>query len=172
MEAYMSVERSLEVIKQALLLEKRGKSFYSKVAEHTQHASVREFFETMAEEEQGHIHALLKQYKAMKERGRFESGSFDESVDIRAAADQVLNQEIISKINGADYESAAISAAISMEERAVKIYSERAESAVDAEEKKLYAWLSRWERAHLHQLLEIDRIISERIWADNNFWPF
>jgi rubrerythrin len=171
-EAQMNAERSLDIIKQALLLEKRGKSFYSKVAEHTQHASVREFFETMAEEEQDHIHALLKQYKAMKEKGRFEAGSFNESEDIRLAADQVLNQDIISRINGADYESAAISAAISMEERAVKVYSERAESAVDDEEKKLYTWLARWERAHLHQLLEIDRIVSERIWADNNFWPF
>lgn len=168
----MTVERSLEIIKQALLLEKRGKSFYSKVAEHTQHTSVREFFQLMAEEEQDHIHALLKQYKAMKERGRFESGSFDESIDIRQTADQVLSNEIIKLINGADYESAAISAAISMEERAVKVYSERAESATDAEEKKLYSWLTRWERAHLHQLLEIDRVISERIWNDNNFWPF
>ena len=168
----MTVERSLEIIKQALLLEKRGKSFYSKVAEHTQHASVREFLQLMAEEEQNHIHALLKQYKAMKERGRFEAGSFDESIDIRQTADQVLSNEIIKLINGADYESAAISAAISMEERAVKVYSERAESATDAEEKKLYSWLTRWERAHLHQLLEIDRVISERIWTDNNFWPF
>ena len=83
----MTVERSLEIIKQALLLEKRGKSFYSKVAEHTQHASVRDFFQLMAEEEQNHIHALLKQYKAMKERGRFEAGSFDESIDIRQTAD-------------------------------------------------------------------------------------
>ncbi len=168
----MTVERSLEIIKQALLLEKRGKSFYSKVAEHTQHSSVREFFQLMAEEEQNHIHALLKQYKAMKERGRFEAGSFDESIDIRQTADQVLTNEIIKLINGADYESAAISAAISMEERAVKVYSERAESATDDEEKKLYSWLTRWERAHLHQLLEIDRVISERIWNDNNFWPF
>ncbi len=168
----MSVERSLEIIKQALLLEKRGKSFYSKVAEHTLHSSVREFFETMAEEEQSHIHALLKQFKAMKERGRFEAGSFNETEDIRQTADQVINGDIINKISGADYESAAIGAAISMEERAVKIYSERAESAVDEEEKKLYSWLARWERAHLHQLLEIDRIVSERIWADNNFWPF
>jgi rubrerythrin len=168
----MTAERSLEIIKQALLLEKRGKSFYSKVAEHTRHAAVRDFFETMAEEEQSHIHALLKQYKAMKERGRFEAGSFNEVEDIRNTADQVINQEVIKQIDGADYESAAISAAISMEERAVKIYSERAESAEDEEEKKLYSWLTRWERSHLHQLLEIDRIISERIWADNNFWPF
>ncbi len=168
----MTAERSLEIIKQALLLEKRGKSFYCKVAEHTRHAAVREFFEGMAEEEQSHIHALLKQYKSMKERGRFEPGSFDEAEDIRDTADKVLTEEIIKQITGADYESAAVSAAISMEERAVKIYSERAESATDEEEKKLYSWLTHWERTHLHRLLEIDRVISERIWTDNNFWPF
>ena len=66
----MSVERSLDIIKQALLLEKRGKSFYSKVAEHTQHAAVSEFFSVMAAEEQEHIDLLLKHYKSLKEAGR------------------------------------------------------------------------------------------------------
>lgn len=168
----MSAERSLEILKQALLLEKRGKSFYSKVAEHTEHASVRNFFEQMAEEEQTHIHSLLKQYKSLKDHGSFAAGTFNESEDMLKAADEVLTKEIIEKINGADYESAAIGAAISMEERSVKVYSERAESASDPEEKKLYTWLARWERSHLHQLLELDRVISERIWNDNNFWPF
>ena len=168
----MSAERSLEILKQALLLEKGGKSFYVKIAEHTEHTSVRSFFEKMAEEEQAHIHALLKQYKSIKEHGHFEAGSFNEAEDPLKTAKEVLNAEIINKITGADYESAAISAAISMEERAVKIYSERAESASDPEEKKLYSWLVGWERVHLRQLLEIDRIVSERIWNDNNFWPF
>lgn len=168
----MSAERSIEILKQALLLEKRSKSFYSKVAEQTKHASVRSFFEQMAEEEQGHIHSLLKQYKSLKDGGKFEAGSFNESENPLKTIESVLTKEIISKISGADYESAAISAAISMEERAVKVYSERAESSGDPEEKKLYIWLATWERAHLHQLLEIDHIVSERIWADNNFWPF
>lgn len=168
----MTVERSIEIIKQALLLEKRGKSFYSRVAEQTEHESVRDFFSLMAEEEQNHINKLLKQYKSLKESGSFSADSFGEKEDILVTADKVLNDEIIKKISGADYESAAISAAISMEERAIKVYSERAESAVDGEERKLYSWLASWERSHLHQLLEIDRSITEKIWCDNNFWPF
>lgn len=167
----MGAEQSLEILKEALLLEKRGKSFYSKVAEHTEHHAVRSFFEVMAEEEQGHIHMLLKQYRALKERGSFEPNTFNDDDPLKTA-NEVLNSEIVAKINGADYESAAISAAISMEERAVKVYSERAESATDNEEKRLYKWLARWERTHLHQLLEIDRIVSEKIWLDNSFWPF
>lgn len=165
----MTAQRSLEIVRQALLLEKRGKTFYSKVAEHTQHSAVREFFSTMAAEEQEHIDLLLKHYKSLKEAGSFVA---DVSEDPLKTASEVVNSEIIEQITGADYESAAISAAIHMEERAIKVYSERAESATDEEEKKLYAWLAGWERSHLHQLLEIDRIVTERIWADNNFWPF
>lgn len=165
----MTAQRSLEIIRQALLLEKRGKTFYSKVAEHTQHSAVREFFSTMAAEEQEHIDLLLKHYKSLKEAGIFVA---DVSEDPLKTASEVVNNEIIEQITGADYESAAIAAAIHMEERAIKVYSERAESATDEEEKKLYAWLAGWERSHLHQLLEIDRIVTERIWADNNFWPF
>ncbi len=168
----MTVERSIEILKQALLLEKRGKSFYSRVAEHTEHESVRAFFSLMAEEEQNHIDKLLKQYKSLKESGNFAADHFHETEDMLATAAKVMDSEIVKKISGADYESAAISAAISMEERAIKIYSERAESAVDLEEKKLYAWLAAWERNHLHQLLEIDQFVTEKIWLDNSFWPF
>lgn len=165
----MSVQRSLEIIKQALLLEKRAKSFYSKVAEHTQHQAVREFFSNMAAEEQIHIDLLLKHYKSLKESGSFVAAA---SEDPLKAAAEIVNADIIAQITGADYESAAISAAINMEERAVTVYSERAESATNAEEKKLYSWLADWERSHLHQLHEIDRIVTERIWNDNNYWPF
>lgn len=165
----MTTQRSLEIIRQALLLEKRGKSFYSKVAEHTQHAAVRDFFSNMAVEEQTHIELLLKHYKSLKDMGSFVA---DSSEDPLKTASEVVNYDIIAQITGADYESAAISAAINMEERAIKVYSERAESTGDPDEKKLYHWLADWERKHLHQLLEIDRIVTERIWSDNSFWPF
>ncbi len=168
----MTVERSLEILKQALLLEKRGKSFYSRVAEHTRHNSVREFFSLMADEEQNHIEILHGQYKSLKENGSFAAGSFSSDSDPLKTASEVIDSEIAKLISGADYESAAISAAISMEEKAVKVYSERAESALDQEEKKLYHWLAEWERNHLHRLLEIDRNVTEKIWLDNSFWPF
>ena len=160
--------RSLEIIRQALLLEKRGKTFYSTVAEQTQHSAVKAFFANMADEEQLHIDLLLKHYRSLKETGSFVS---EEQDPLKTAA-EVLSDEIVAQISGADYESAAIQAAINMEERAIKVYAERAESATDETEKKLYAWLLGWERSHLHQLHEIDSIVTERIWNDNNYWPF
>ncbi|MGA7145890.1 MAG: ferritin family protein, partial [Desulfobacterales bacterium] len=67
---------------------------------------------------------------------------------------------------------AAISAAIFMEERAVKLYSESMENTSDPEARALFEWLTRWERDHLSLLLDIDKTLKEKIWFDNKFWPF
>ncbi len=87
-------------------------------------------------------------------------------------ASKVLTREIKEKISAAGFEAAAISAAISMEERAVKLYSESAETTSDPEAKALYEWLVRWEREHLSLLLDIDKALRKKVWLDNKFWPF
>ena len=83
-----------------------------------------------------------------------------------------MNQKIKEKISAAGFEAAAISAAISMEKQAVKLYTESAQTTSDPEAKALYEWLSRWEREHLSLLLDIDKSLREKIWFDNQFWPF
>ena len=77
-----------------------------------------------------------------------------------------------SHVAGADFEAAAISAAILMEEKAVKLYGERAAASGVEEEKALYQWLSDWEKGHLAFLADLDREIKAAIWDDNQFWPF
>ena len=84
----------------------------------------------------------------------------------------VLSRNLKDQLSAAGFEAAAVAAAMSMEERAIKLYSERAEAAEDAGEKALYRWLADWETEHLHFLAEIDRDITERVWTDNQFWPF
>ena len=59
-----------------------------------------------------------------------------------------------------------------MEERAIKLYAERARETQDPEEKKLYEWLSEWENGHLNILMDMDKELTEKIWNDNQFWPF
>ena len=75
-------------------------------------------------------------------------------------------------MSAADYEAAAISAAMSMEENAIKLYSNRSAEADDPNEKALYQWLADWEKQHLHFLSDIDKELTEQIWNDNSFWPF
>jgi rubrerythrin len=167
----MSDSKSLDVLKSAILLESRGKAFYTKVAEHSENSSVREFFQLLAEEEDNHLKVLSEQFKAVKENNRFTPVALEEKDD-GSLVSQILTDGIKERISAAGFEAAAISAAMSMEEHAIKLYAERAKSATDPEEKALYDWLAHWERSHLAFLSRIDKELTQKIWFDNQFWPF
>ena len=164
-------DATVEILKQAILLEKRGQAFYSQVAGQASGKAVKQFFEMMAEEEVKHVKILSDQFKAYKSNSQFtpEAITDDHSDDV---ATKVLTGEMKKEISAADYEAAAISAAMSMEENAIKLYSKRAEEAEDPNEKALYDWLAKWEMQHLRFLSEIDKELKEAIWNDNTFWPF
>ena len=161
----------LEILKQAILLERRGKAFYNKIAEQSENKAVRDFFETMAAEEQKHMQMLSEQFKAYRQQRQFVPGGFSEN-DTSQVASNILTQEIKAKISAAGFEAAAISAAIAMEERAIELYAQGAQASEDPEAKALYAWLSNWERDHLNALLDIDKALKEKVWFDRKFWPF
>ena len=166
----MSESNTLEILKSALLLEIRGKAFYEKAAAGAEKQVVKDFFNQMAEGEVSHVEILSEQYKAYKLNGKFKSAARDSSQETVAAA--VITDELKASIAAAGFESAAVSAAMGMEERAIKLYSERAKQTDDPEEKALYEWLAEWETEHLEYLAKIDREITETIWHDNEFWPF
>ena len=167
----MSEDRAVEILKNAILLEKRGHAFYHQVAEQASGKAVKQFFEFMAEEETKHIRVLSDQFKAYQDNNKFDPGDFndDRGSDV---ASNVLTREMKAEIAAADFEAAAVSAAMSMEERAIKLYSDRAAEASDSNEKALYSWLAKWEMQHLKFLSDIDRELREEIWNDASFWPF
>ena len=166
----MSDSNTLEILKSALLLEIRGKAFYEKAAAGAEKQAVKDFFTGMAADEVSHVEILSEQYKAYKKTGKFQPRALDDTHEQVAAA--VLTDELKAGIAAAGFESAAVSAAMGMEERAIKLYSQRAEQASDPEEKALYQWLAGWETEHLEYLAKIDKEITETIWHDNSFWPF
>ena len=167
----MKMEAALDILKSALLLERRGRAFYARVAEQAPQPAVREFFTLMAEEEDKHIEVLSEQFRAYQEKGAFGAGDRGHrpSPDL---ASEVLNNRVKSQIEAAGFEAAAIAAALSMERNAVQAYSQRAESATDPEERELYRWLAEWETGHLQFLAKLDRELVEEVWNDNHFWPF
>ncbi len=167
----MSEDRTVEILKNAILLEKRGKAFYQQVAQETSGKAVRAFFEMMADEEVKHVRILADQYKAYQENQQFDPGDYSEEHGAEMAS-KVITAEFRKEISAADYEAAAISAAMSMEKNAINLYENRAAEASDPNEKALYKWLARWETQHLHFLSEIDKELREQIWHDSNFWPF
>lgn len=165
------MEKTLNILKQAILLERRGQAFYKKVAEQTDNEEVRKIFDIMAEEEKMHEEYLSSQYKSYQETGKFfEDDLPDEDQD--SITNLVLSDNLKKSVEAASYEAAAISAAIDMETKAIKVYADHAEKAGDPNEKRLFQWLSDWEKTHHKLLFELDNDLKERVWQDNNFWPF
>jgi rubrerythrin len=168
-EKPMTENNALDILKDSILLEKRGEAFYRAAANQSTNNDVRAFFRTMADEEVAHVNILADQFKAFKETGKFIPSDTSQSGTI---SQNVLTPEVRDRIAAADFEAAAISAAMLMEERAIALYVQRGKEALDPQEKKLYQWLAKWENEHLSFLAAIDADLKERIWNDSGFWPF
>jgi rubrerythrin len=160
-----------DILKTAILLEHRGKAFYTTTARETKSEAVRKFFTMMAEEESGHIEFLSRQFVEFEKNGKFAKNTMENPAD-DAEATLILSNKIKKEISAAGFEAAAISAAIDFENRAIDVYQGRANSATDPNEKEMYQTLADWERTHFHMLHSIDEDLKEQIWLDNNFWPF
>lgn len=166
----MEPKSALEILKTAILLEKRGKAFYEKMAEQTQSPEAKKIFTTMAEEEKAHVEFLSVQFAQFTKNGKFTKPITN--ADTEDISHEVLNPQLVKEISAAGFEAAAISAAMDFETRAVELYSGRAKEATDPNEKEMYAWLADWESGHHKVLHDLNEALKESIWYDNQFWPF
>ena len=166
----METTKAIDILKQAILLEKRGYSFYSTVAAQCADEDVKKIFITMADEETMHVKFLSEQFAHYDKTHSFLKVTLPEGAD--DASDHILSDEVKGKISAAGFEAAAISAAVDFEKRAIEIYANRAAATEDPNEKELYTFLSEWEKTHLKILSDLDNELKEKVWFDNQFWPF
>ena len=167
----MEQNKTLEILKQAILLEKRGKVFYAGAAESSKDPDVKNIFLMMSSEEDQHIRFLSDQYVFYRDHGRFDENQTQE-IGAGTVPESVFSHIIAENLSPVSYEATAISLAIDMESRAIAAYSKQAEEAADPGEKAFYQWLTEWERGHYEILYHLDQDLKERIWNDNSFWPF
>jgi rubrerythrin len=160
-----------DILKTAILLELRGKAFYTKAARETESEAVRKIFTMMADEEDAHIEFLSRQFGEYKKTGRFAKNPMTTHIDDTEAV-MILSERVKKEISAAGFEAAAISAAIDFENRAVQVYQGRADETADPNEKVMYQMLADWERTHHSLLYKLDEDLREEVWYDNNFWPF
>jgi len=161
--------RVLDIIKNAILLEHKGKALYDSVVKTTKVAAVKDLFGWLAEEEVKHIAFLEMQFRRLS-RGE-ELNAFGIEEGHKQVVDAVLTLEIVQSVSGAGYEAAVISAALEFEKRAVAYYSEQAEKSQTEAEKEVFGWLSKWEVTHMEMLAKVDDELKQDIWFDNQFWP-
>ena len=125
----------------------------------------------MADEETKHVKFLSEQYIGYEKNQTFLKVDLPDLAN-EGFATLILTEEMKTKISSAGFEAAAISAAIDFEKKAVEVYSKQAETSNDPNEKALYSWLAEWEGGHLRILSDMDNELKEKIWNDNQFWPF
>ncbi len=161
---------TIKILKDVILLERKEKAFYSHIANQATDVDIKTFFQNMANEENEHLKYLTKQYRHLIQNENFLEVKID--ISNNETSDKILSENIKNKISSASFEAAAISSAIDMKNRAIAIYSERAENSESIEEQNFYKLLADWEKGH-HKLLHyIDNELKERIWNDNNFFAF
>ena len=166
------IKSPTDILKEAILLEKRGKAFYTTAAEQSRSAAARKIFTMMAEEEDEHIRFLAVQFKSYTKDKKFVKPDNYEEDPNEETVLKILSDDIKKEITAASFEAAAISAAMDFETRAVKIYSDRAEEATDPMEKETYKMLAEWESGHHRLLHRLNEDLKEQVWNDNSFWPF
>ena len=167
----METNRAIDILKMAILMEKRGFAFYSKVAENSSDPEISNIFQVMADEETKHVKFLSDQFVHYEKKHKFAQVKLLD-LENEKFANLILSEDIKKKISSAGFEAAAISAAVDFEKRAIEVYTKQAELTSDINEKALYQWLAGWEKGHLRVLNDIDNELKEKIWNDNQFWPF
>ncbi|MRR19804.1 hypothetical protein EG827_06385 [bacterium] len=168
----METKSTTDILKEAILLEQRGRAFYTNIATQTKSEAVKGIFTMIAAEEEDHIRFLSDQYRYFQKHNFFMDVTLQTGTASDEVARKVLSDEMMTQISAAGFEAAAISAAMDFEAKAVALYSSRAESATDHNEKATYKMLAEWERGHHKWLMRIDKELREQVWYDNNFWPF
>ena len=167
----MSVSSVLEILKNAYIMEQRGKTLYETAANHANDPEVKDFFLALADDEKVHMEILEHQFNAVHRSGGFEIQNYQTDEKESPGLD-ILDDTLIQKINAAGFEATAVTAAVSFEEKAVGVYAKRAKEAADPEERRVYDWLSSWENIHLKKLTALQEALTKKIWDDNSFWPF
>jgi rubrerythrin len=164
----MNNEKILDILKNALLLEKRGRAFYKKAKEDSKVEEVKKIFELMENEEEKHIEFLNKQFNSLQNIGKFSIEDF--SVEFKPLEEKIF-ESLKEKIEIANYESMAIFMAITFEKEAVNFYNEKARNSITEDKRKVFTYLRDWEKTHVDFLNKIDNTLKEKIWYDNKFWP-
>lgn len=168
----MENKAAIDILKTAIIMEKRGQAMYEEVVEKTNSEDVKKIFRTMADEENMHAKFLGEQLKSLMQNNSFVKQNLQGAGTDDSIINEILTEKIKSEINAAGFEAAAISAAIDMETKSIEVYKNRANISTDQNEKDLFNWLADWEKGHYEVLNKLDQDLKESIWNDNQFWPF
>ncbi len=149
-ERSMDEKKFKEIIQFAIEKEIKAFNFYTSASQVAKYSGARELFSELAKEEEGHRKLLEKLNMEKIAQVRIES------VPNLKISDYMVEVEFRPDIPYADI----LRAAMKMEERSLKLYTDRKESAGDEDLKKLFTFLANEEA---RAKVRLEKIYDEEI---------
>ena len=160
----------IQAVKDALMVEIKGKELYSHAASQTTDAAARALFDVLAKDEEDHVRILQIQYRSLMEDGRVNLDDVHPA-EVDHGSHDIIDDRFKKSIKRGTFEMAVIGIGCDLEKKAIQYYKEQAAKTQDPDLRQLFTWLVEWEDGHLEQLLELEKIYQDAYWADQGFSP-
>jgi rubrerythrin len=171
----MSDKDDLErILKDAIKVESDGYHFYKMAADQTVDSQGKEMLNSLASDEIKHMKALREQYKLYKEQGKFDWNEAKLKMRIPfdpSSASPIFSEEFKKKLEESNFEMAALSIGIMLEQNSIDFYKKSTQSTQDPQAKALFSYLANWEGQHLRALISQYNYLKEDYWSDARFFP-
>lgn len=162
----------LQGIKDAMMAERTGITFYTNAAVTTTDPKGKEVFQLLAQEEEQHFQYLQKTYGQLLAGGDidFKLPPADTSV-LRGNA-PIFSDALKNRLNQAHFEMSALSVGLQLEQNAIKHYQSLADAADQPNIKEFFLQLVQWEKNHAEGFINQMNSLKEDYWSQANFAPF
>lgn len=164
--------RLAEALKQAIMAERYGHSFYLMAAGSTEDPKGKEVFEMLAREEAHHMQYLRTQYDSILDTGELsQKAKLEQSADLSGMS-PIFSDGLKARISDANFEMTSLSIGIQLEADSMKFYRSESKATDDPEAKKFFSELAEWESGHYNALLRQYEELKEDYWSSGGFSPF
>jgi len=163
-----SQQQALQVLSQALQLEKDGEAFYLEAAKQVKDERCQRTFRSLADDERQHQDMILRQLHAVEGDGSYVllPDASPERIDLGERLFPPAGAELKDKLQRAYDELSALQVALENEVKSFDLYRQAASESTEDAARQMYTWLAGAERTHFNMLMaNYEAIASEASWV-------
>lgn len=151
----IDTNKALEILTQALELERQGQEFYSEAAQETFDKEGRAMFASLADDEEKHAAMIERQMRTVQELGQYETLPDIEAPDIDLEAKLFPPERAAREAEIGEEPSVldALHFALEIEMRTHTLYTKAAKETEDEAGRTMYMWLADAEMTHFNLLM-------------------
>lgn len=154
-------DRRSKALGEAIQFEVDGREFFLKAAAQTKSYFGRLMFESIAEDELGHMKRIREIHDRCSSSGKWVSPSHASGTKSLESVFQQAKRELPQRVTVGTDEMAAVRLGIQMEQKGHLFYSRLAEEASEEVEKDFYRQLAEEESRHGSILQDMERVLMQ-----------